>query len=428
MDTEERLAVFIDYENLALGAREHLGGMTFDFGPIADALAVRGRVVVRRAYADWSYFDEDRRSLTRHQVELIEMPQRMGASRKNAADIKMVVDAIEMAFERDYISTFVMCTGDSDFSPLVHKLRELNKRVIGVGVEKSTSRLLPPACDEFLFYDRLEGVDVPDEPEPRSVRGGRSSGAGGAASGGAKAKRSGGRASGRRKATEIAEPEVETPAAAALAELGEAVGRTSRRGEPVVTESDEVDVTTTPVAEAPEAAGAPEPSAPEADEDAPAGEDLPMEVRVAQTLADLEASTSGPVTASVLKRTLLRKDPTFSEADYGFRNFGEFLRFLADRSFVELAPGPATGDPEVSLPAQGDTDQAFALVREVVQQEGGSTVLSGLKNAIRKKRPDFSEKALGYRGFLQFCKAAQAAGAVDLAWDDDADDYRVSVA
>src|SRR5690606_23016863 len=371
MDTEERLAVFIDYENLALGAREHLGGMTFDFGPIADALAVRGRVVVRRAYADWSYFDEDRRSLTRHQVELIEMPQRMGASRKNAADIKMVVDAIEMAFERDYISTFVMCTGDSDFSPLVHKLRELNKRVIGVGVEKSTSRLLPPACDEFLFYDRLEGVDVPDEPEPRSVRGSRTSG--GTTSGAAKPKRSGGRTSGRRKATEIAEPEVETPAAAALAELGEAASRTTRRGEPVVTESAQVDGETAPVEEPVEQPAAA--SAAEADDDAPSGEDVPMEVRVAQTLADLEASTSGPVTASVLKRTLLRKDPTFSEADYGFRNFGEFLRFLADRSFVELAPGPATGDPEVSLPAQGDTDQAFALVRDVVREEGGSTVL-----------------------------------------------------
>src|SRR5690625_841723 len=99
MDTEDRMAVFLDYENLALGARDE--GMVFDFGPIADALAVRGRTVVRRAYADWSYFDEDRRALTRHQVELIEMPQRMGASRKNAADIKMVVDAIEMAFERE---------------------------------------------------------------------------------------------------------------------------------------------------------------------------------------------------------------------------------------------------------------------------------------------------------------------------------------
>ena len=178
MDLEERLAVFIDYENLALGAREHLGGMQFDFGPIADALAVRGRVVARRAYADWSYFDEDRRMLTRHQVELIEMTQRMGASRKNAADIKLAVDALEMAFERDYITTFVICTGDSDLTPLVHKLRELNRRVIGVGIRESTSKLLPPACDEFLYYDALEGVDVPaprrrgkrrqqDAPEPR---------------------------------------------------------------------------------------------------------------------------------------------------------------------------------------------------------------------------------------------------------------------
>src|SRR5207247_7951064 len=128
---------------------------------IADALAERGRVVVRRAYADWSYFDEDRRMLTRSHVELIEMPQRMGASRKNAADIKMAVDAMELAFEREYISTFAICTGDSDFTPLVHKLRELNKRVIGVGVEQTTSALLPPACDEFLYYDRLEGVEVP---------------------------------------------------------------------------------------------------------------------------------------------------------------------------------------------------------------------------------------------------------------------------
>src|SRR5262245_48570243 len=159
-DQAERLALLLDYENLALGARDHLGGMAFDLRPVADALAERGRVVVRRAYADWSYFDEDRRMLTRLHVELIDIPQRMGASRKNAADIKMAVDALELAFERDYISTFVFGTGDSDFTPLVQKLRELNKRVIGVGVEKTTSALLPPACDEFLYYDRLEGVEI----------------------------------------------------------------------------------------------------------------------------------------------------------------------------------------------------------------------------------------------------------------------------
>lgn len=412
MDTEERLAVFLDYENLALGARDHLGGMQFDFKPIADALAVRGRVVVRRAYADWSYFDEDRRMLTRHQVELIEMTQRMGASRKNAADIKMVVDAIEMAFERDYITTFVMCTGDSDFSPLVHKLRELDKKVIGVGVENSTSRLLPPACDEFLFYDRLEGVDVPDESEaPAPKRSGR---------GGKGAGRSGGGRGGRAKApapvevpaesTETVAPAEEAAPAASGTTSGTRRRKKAPAAEPAV-----------------EAAAEPVESVVETDleqEDAaPAGEEATMEVRVAQTLADLQASTSGSVTASMLKRTMVRKDPTFSESDYGFRTFGEFLRFLADRGFVVLSPGPSTGDPEVELPAQQDTEGAFDLLRQVVRDAGGAAPLSGLKNEVRKRRPDFSEKALGYRGFLQFAKGAAAAGAVALAWDDDADDY-----
>ncbi|MFF2624082.1 NYN domain-containing protein [Oerskovia jenensis] len=401
MDTEERLAVFLDYDNLALGARDHLGGMTFDFKPIADALAARGRVVVRRAYADWSYFDEDRRSLTRHQVELIEMPQRMGASRKNAADIKMVVDAIEMAFEREYISTFVMCTGDSDFSPLVHKLRELNKRVIGIGVENSTSKLLPPACDEFLFYDRLEGVEIPDEPVERK----RSSNSSNRSTN----RRSSGRSSGSGSSAKAsATPEVATPPASTTS----------------VTEAAPSDPEPTPApldveAELESAVGHGASSA---------SEDEDLAVLVAQTLADLSSSSSGAVVASTLKRTLLRKDPTFSEADYGFRNFGEFLRYLEERGVVQLSAGPATGDPEVSLPERGHAGDDFALLRTVVGEQGDSVPLSGLKNQLRKKRPDFSEKALGYRSFLQFCKAAQTAGAIDLRWDDDADDYLVSVA
>src|SRR5436305_4393467 len=166
---DERIALFLDYENLAIGARESLGRPEFDFRPIADALAERGRVVVRRAYADWSFFEDDRRMLTRHQVELIEIPQRMGMVRKNAADIKMAVDAVELSFERDYITTFVLGTGDSDFTPLVHKLRELNKRVIGIGVEASTSALLTAACDEFLFYERLDGVET-KKPARRTAK------------------------------------------------------------------------------------------------------------------------------------------------------------------------------------------------------------------------------------------------------------------
>lgn len=352
VDQEDRIALYLDYENLALGAREHLGGMKFDFRPIAVALAERGRVVARRAYADWSYFDEDRRMLTRSHVELIEMPQRMGASRKNAADIKMAVDALEMAFERDYISTFVICTGDSDFTPLVHKLRELNKRVIGVGVEQSTSALLPPACDEFLYYDRLEGVEVP----PADAR--------------------------RRRPSGSAAPE-------------------QKAAEPAATES-------------------------EADAKESAGNIDDLAVLVAQTVAGLQSSSSGEITASTLKRTLLRKDPTFSEADYGFRAFGELIRHLAERKVVELAEGPAKGDPEVSLPEHGDREEAFRLLRSVVVElarNNGPVALSGLKNQVRKVRPDFSEKKLGYRTFLQFCKAAQTSGVVTLEWSRDADDY-----
>jgi len=352
VDQEDRIALFLDYENLALGARDHLGGMTFDLRPIADALAERGRVVVRRAYADWSYFDEDRRMLTRSHVELIDIPQRMGASRKNAADIKMAVDALELAFEREYITTFVFGTGDSDFTPLVHKLRALNRRVIGVGIENSTSALLPPACDEFLYYDRLEGVEAPPVKTRRS----------------------------RAKAAEPAPPA------------------------PVVEE---------------------EPAAKDArDVDALAG-------LVAQTVAGLQRSSDGAVTASTLKRTLLRKDPTFNEADYGFRAFGELLRHLAEHNVVELVAGPAKGDPEVGLPEHGDREEAFALLRSVVAElaaKDGPVALSGLKNQLRRVRPDFDEKKLGYRSFLQFARAAATSGAVDLQRNAETDDYLLALA
>jgi uncharacterized LabA/DUF88 family protein len=360
---EERIALFLDYENLAIGARDNLGGMVFDLRPVLDALAERGRVIARKAYADWSYFDEDRRSLTRHHVELIEIPQRMRTSRKNAADIKLAVDALEMAFERDYITTFVICTGDSDLTPLVHKLRELNKRVIGVGIKESTSALLPPACDEFLFYDTLEGVDVPVNARSR----GRS-------------RRRDGRGSTREPETVSTEQEAEAEA-------------------PSVEQPRDIDQ---------------------------------LAILIAQTVAGLErTSGGGAVLASSVKRAILRKDPTFTESDYGFRAFGELLRHLADRNVIALSEGSAQGDPVVSLPTQGGETEAFDLLRTVVedlQGRGGPVVLSGLKDQLRKVRPDFSEKKFGYGGFLQFVKAAQTQGIVTLDWNEDVDDYVLEAA
>jgi uncharacterized LabA/DUF88 family protein len=334
---EERIALFVDFENLAIGVREALGGMEFDFEPIGNALAERGRVVSRKAYADWGMFSDARQKLTRAHIELIEIPQRMGASRKNAADIKMAVDAVEVAFERDYVTTFVICSGDSDFTPLVHKLRELNKKVIGVGVKASTSALLPPACDEFLFYENLDGV------EPRR----------------------------------ISEPP----------EDGE-----------------QVDDSTTPE----------------------------LASHITTTLSGLLRSSGGEVLASSLKRALLRKDSTFSEADYGFRAFGELLNHLESQGVIELSEGPGRGDPVVQFPSAGSGENAaFAMLRAVVEEmsaRGAAVLLSGLKNQLRKKDETFSEKKFGYAGFLQFCKAAATKGLIELTWDEEAGDYLVAAA
>jgi hypothetical protein len=148
-------------------------------------------------------------------------------------------------------------------------------------------------------------------------------------------------------------------------------------------------------------------------------------------VAGLQRGPSGAVTASTLKRTLLRKDPTFNEADYGFRAFGELLRHLVGRNVIELIDGSAKGDPEITLPEHGDQEAAFGLLRAVVAElagRDGSVALSGLKNRVRKIAPDFSEKKLGYRSFLQFCKAAATSGAVDLQWSADADDYLLTTA
>jgi uncharacterized LabA/DUF88 family protein len=357
-DEEERIALFLDYENLAIGAREHLGA-SFDVKPVADALAERGRVVVRRAYADWTSFKEDGRSLAHHHIELIEIPQRMGAVRKNAADIKLAVDAVELCFERDYVSTFVIGTGDSDFTPLVLKLRELNKLVIGLGVGPSTSQLLPPACDEFLFYEQLQGVELPILKRRRS------------------------------RSSTGSTSNASSPSSIAAAADEE------RRAEPA----------------------------------RPARDQSSLDVLVVQTLSGIERSASGPVMGSTLKRAILRKDPTFQEAEYGFRGFLELLRNLEKRGIVCLSRGSATGDPEVSLPDQvRGEDEALALLRDVVgelysDRHKRPVVLSGLKNTLRKKEPSFSEKQFGYGGFLQFCQAARARGLVDMDWDDNAEDY-----
>ena len=340
---EDRVALFIDFENLAIGAKSR--GEKLDMGLIVDALAERGRIVVRRAYADWNLFSDHRQGLVSQRIEMIEVPQRTGVVRKNAADIKLAVDALELAFERDFITTFVVASGDSDFTPLVLKLRELNKKVIGVGVEGSTSELLPGACDEFIFYERL---------------------------------------------------------------LGPGTARSSRRRRKEVTSSGDG----------------------EADDAEPVSDLAAISRLVTRTLAGLQQSSNGPVLSSMIKRVILRKDPAFNEGDLGFRTWGELMRHLETMGVVELKSGTAEGDPVVDFPSDGGGEgSAFELLRDVVselEQRAGSPLLSGMKNELRRRKPDFSEKDYGYGGFLQFVKAARAKGVIDLEWDEESEDYYLS--
>ncbi|HYV41384.1 MAG TPA: NYN domain-containing protein [Thermoanaerobaculia bacterium] len=150
---EQRLGVFIDFENIALGVRD-AQYKKFDINLVLQRLIEKGRIVFKKAYADWTRYSEYKREFHEAAIELIDIPQR-AYSGKNSADIRMVVDAMDLASSKGHITTFVICSGDSDFSPLVSKLKENDKSVIGIGVKNSTSDLLISNCDEFIFYEDL---------------------------------------------------------------------------------------------------------------------------------------------------------------------------------------------------------------------------------------------------------------------------------
>ena len=150
------LALFCDFENVALGVREARYA-EFDVKKVLERLLLKGSIVVKKAYCDWERYKEFRPAMHYASFELIEVPH-VSQSGKNSADIRMVVDALDLCYTKAHVDTFVILSGDSDFSPLVSKLRENNKLVIGVGVKNSTSELLIANCDEFIYYDDLVRV------------------------------------------------------------------------------------------------------------------------------------------------------------------------------------------------------------------------------------------------------------------------------
>ena len=152
MNTEHKIALFIDFENIAIGVID-AKYKKFESNLLLERLLEKGKIVVKRAYCDWDKFSDYKRELHEAAIEMIEIPGRY--SGKNSADIRMVVDAMDMSWSKEHIDMFVIASGDSDFSPLVSKLKENDKHVIGVGVKNSSSDLLIDNCDEFIFYEDL---------------------------------------------------------------------------------------------------------------------------------------------------------------------------------------------------------------------------------------------------------------------------------
>src|SRR4030043_1610113 len=151
---ENSLAVFIDFENLALGFKDKKA-KRFEIQKVLERLVEKGKIIVKKAYADWTGYADYKKSLHEAAIELIEIPKR-SMSGKNSADIRLCVDALDLCYSKEHIETFVIVSGDSDFSPLVSKLKENGKRVIGLGMKESSSNLLINNCDEFIYYEDLE--------------------------------------------------------------------------------------------------------------------------------------------------------------------------------------------------------------------------------------------------------------------------------
>ena len=169
MSAEPLIAVFIDFENLALGVRDVQGGK-FRVDLILKRLLEKGRLVFKRAYCDWTRYRDVMREFHAHAIEMVDIPQSR-TSGKNSADIHMVVDALDLCYAKEHIDVFALLSGDSDFSPLVSKLKENDKRVIGCGVKSSTSELLIGACDEFIYYDDLVRAAGQRRPPKERVEG-----------------------------------------------------------------------------------------------------------------------------------------------------------------------------------------------------------------------------------------------------------------
>jgi uncharacterized protein (TIGR00288 family) len=254
------MALFCDFENIALGVRDAEIG-PFNIGKVTERLLLKGDIVVKKAYCDWNRYRDFKAPMHEASFELIEIPH-VRQSGKNSADIRMVVDALDLCYTKAHVDTFVIISGDSDFSPLVSKLRENNKMVIGVGVKNSTADLLTANCDEFIYYDDLVRRPVA-RPLPPPV-------------------------TSDRKPTRVAAVKVVPPSGASTDEAFDLV------------------------------------------------------VETYEALQG-ERGADDRIWGSMIKQTLQRRKPGFSESSYGFRSFRQLLEEAAGRGIFKLEHDEKSG-------------------------------------------------------------------------------------
>ena len=341
------MAVFCDFENIALGVRD-AEYEKFDMRKVMERLLLKGSIVVKKAYCDWDRYKAFKAGMHEASFELIEIPH-VRQSGKNSADIRMVVDALDLCYTKAHVDTFVIVSGDSDFSPLVSKLRENDKKVIGVGVKNSTSDLLIANCDEFIFYDDL----VREQKRRTPAR--KSAGKTGARSG--KAGTNGASRPAEEPAAEAAPAATADVAAeGAPAKAGKAAKsaksaksgtRRRRAAGKAVAEEAEVATGEAPSAEAPATdlqAGSPA-TEPTEDDRRQRAIDLVME-----TVEALLAERGNDIIwGSMVKQTLKRRQPGFNESYYGYRSFNALLEDAAARGLIALTPDDKSGGFKLRL-------------------------------------------------------------------------------
>lgn len=317
-DDNKNLALFCDFENIALGVRD-AKYQKFDISFILEKLLVKGSIVVKKAYCDWNRYKDFKVPMHEASFELIDIPH-VRQSGKNSADIRMVVDALDLCYTKAHVDTFVIISGDSDFSPLVSKLRENAKMVIGVGVKNSTSDLLINNCDEFIYYDDL--VRELERKKPARKRTKKRAGRGSKATDDATVAAD--------SADDTQELDVDgADVKESTATANEAPKRRRKRGKAAEASAETVEAVAEEVGDDTDAA-----------EDHDNSEELIQEglELVVETAMALSADRDGDskLWGSMIKQTLKRRRPGFNESYYGFDSFGKMLEEAQARGYLTL--------------------------------------------------------------------------------------------